>query len=136
MHLYKQGLPGLIVAAMVSVAFVVSTPAVNAQTQNKAPPPSATEPSAGTPNIPEEQLDKAAAAMKNVVNVKQSYQSQIEAAAPADKERLAGEANNAAIKAVTDQGLSVEEYTSIMRIAQRDPEVRQKILQRLPPSSQ
>jgi hypothetical protein len=38
------------------------------------------------------------------------------------------------VKAVTDQGLSVEEYTSIMVVAQNDPMVRQKILQRLKPS--
>lgn len=134
MQAYMKGLQGLIVPAAISIAVIVSAAAVNAQTVTQ--PPAATEPSAGTPNIPEEKLDKAAAAMKNVVSVKQSYQSQIEAAAPADKERLAGEANTAAVKAVTDQGLSVEEYTSIMRTAQRDPEVRQKILSRLPPSSQ
>jgi hypothetical protein len=42
------------------------------------------------------------------------------------------EANSALTRAVTDQGLSVEEYTAIMVIAQNDPQVREKILQRLP----
>jgi hypothetical protein len=44
------------------------------------------------------------------------------------------EANKALVKAVTDQGLSVEEYTSIMVVAQNDPAVRQKIVQRMKPS--
>jgi hypothetical protein len=35
---------------------------------------------------------------------------------------------------VTDQGLSLPEYTSILVIAQNDPEVQKKILQRLGPS--
>jgi hypothetical protein len=35
------------------------------------------------------------------------------------------------VKAVTDQGLSVEEYTSIVAMAQSDPEVREKIVQRI-----
>jgi hypothetical protein len=36
-------------------------------------------------------------------------------------------------KAVTDQGLSVEEYNSILVMAQNNPEVRGKILQRMRP---
>ena len=38
------------------------------------------------------------------------------------------------MKAVTDQGLSVQEYTSILVVAQNDPEVREKIVQRIRPS--
>jgi hypothetical protein len=46
------------------------------------------------------------------------------------------EAVNAIEKAVTDQGLSVEEYDSILKVAQNDPEVRDKIRQRIRPSAQ
>ena len=38
------------------------------------------------------------------------------------------------MKAITDQGLSVEEYTLILVVAQNDPVVREKILQRIGPS--
>jgi len=41
------------------------------------------------------------------------------------------EANAALIKAVTDQGLSIDEYTKIIEVAQSDPGVRDKLLQRL-----
>jgi hypothetical protein len=41
------------------------------------------------------------------------------------------EAVNALEKAVTDQGLSVEEYDSILEVAQSDPDVREKIRQRI-----
>jgi Domain of unknown function (DUF4168) len=34
-------------------------------------------------------------------------------------------------KAVTDQGLSVEEYTTILKVAQNDPVVRGKLVQRM-----
>ena len=51
----------------------------------------------------------------------QDYQQRITAAAPADKERIVNEANSALVKAVTDQGLSVEEYNSILEVAQNDP---------------
>src|SRR5262249_56853069 len=57
---------------------------------------------------------------------KQNNQRRIAGAAPADKERILNEAVNAVAKAVTDQGLSVEEYVSFL-VAQNDPDVREKI---------
>jgi hypothetical protein len=41
------------------------------------------------------------------------------------------EASEALEKAVTDQGLSVEEFNSIMEVAQNDPGVREKMRQRI-----
>jgi hypothetical protein len=70
-----------------------------------------------------------------VASLKQDYQQRIAAAAPSDKERIANEAINALAKAITDQGLSVEEYDSILEVAQNDPEVREKIRQRTRPSA-
>jgi hypothetical protein len=112
-------------AAVIVAAATV--PAANAQVQSPAPAPS--QPSQ---NIPDNKLDATAAALDQIANVKKDYTQQIEATpAEADKQRLVDEANKALVKAVTDQGLSVEEYTSIMVVAQADPMVRQKILQRM-----
>src|SRR6516225_4594924 len=68
---------------------------------------------------------------QRVTSLKQDYQQRITAAAPADKERIVNEANGALVKAVIDQGLSVEEYNSILEVAQNDPGVRAKIRQRM-----
>ena len=85
---------------------------------------------AGT-DISEKKLDAAAAAVKNVSTIRESYEQKL-IKAPADqKAKLADEASDAMAKAVTDQGLSVEEYTSIIEVAQNDPAVRNKLLQRL-----
>ena len=50
-----------------------------------------------------------------------------------DGRRLETEAavRDAMAKAVKEQGLSVEEYTSIIEVAQNDPVVRNKLLQRM-----
>jgi Domain of unknown function (DUF4168) len=40
------------------------------------------------------------------------------------------------VKAITEQGLSVDEYNSIIRTAQNDPALRQKLAQRIPHSGQ
>jgi hypothetical protein len=103
--------------------------AANAQVQ--PPSPGLSE---QPPNISDQKLDAAAAAIEQVASLKQDYQQRIAAAAPADRERIASEAMDALAKAVTDQGLSVEEYDSILEVAQNDPDVREKIRQRIRPS--
>ena len=109
-------------------------PTVNAQTQSEPSKPSPTTPSPSSPSvasIPDNKLDAAAAAAKTVSMIKQDYAQRIAQASESDKSRLADEGTQALTKAVTDQGLSVGEYTAIMQVAQNDPAVREKILQRL-----
>jgi hypothetical protein len=103
-------------------ADLLCAPAANAQVLSPSVQPS---------NIPDQKLDAAAAAVQRVTSLKKDYQQRITAAAPADKERIVNEANSALEKAVTDQGLSVEEYNSILEVAQNDPGVRAKIRQRM-----
>jgi hypothetical protein len=115
-------------AVALTTMWHLSGPAVNAQA--RSPLPGLTNPS---PNIPDQKLDAVAAALEQVANVREDFQQQIEAAAPSDRDRIANEAKNALVKAITDQGLTVEEYTSILVVAQNDPEVREKIIQRIRP---
>ena len=96
--------------------------------------PSLQTPSQSAP-ISDEKLNAAAAAIGQVATIQQSYESKIAAASPSDKQRLAKEQNDALEKAVTDQGLSVDEYNSIIRTAQNDPTVREKLTQRIRHSS-
>jgi hypothetical protein len=119
------------------------TPAANAQmstpqTRPEQQSPQAQPPQAQSPSlsISDEKLNAAAAAMGQVTSIRQSYEPKIAAAPPVDKQHMTEEANNAMKKAVTDQGLSVDEYNSIIRTAQNDPSVRQKLSQRISHSSQ
>jgi len=115
-------------AAILATAVPAANAQVQSQVQSPAPSPSPSQ------SIPDYKLDATAAALDQIVDVKESYTKQIEATPnEADKQRLVDDANKALVKAVTDQGLSVEEYTSIMVVAQNDPMVRQKLLQRMKP---
>ena len=117
-------------AAILAIAVPGANAQVNAQEQSPAP-----SPSQPTQSIPDHKLDATAAALNQIADVKENYTKQIEATpSESDKQKLVDDANKALVKAVTDQGLSVEEYTSIMVMAQSDPMVRQKILQRMKPS--
>jgi hypothetical protein len=114
-----------------TAAGLLVMPAAHAQQQSPSGP-SVTTPSRPTQtNIPDKKLDAAAAAVKKVSVIKNKYDQQLAQAPVAEKQRLEGEAGDAMAKAVTDQGLSVEEYTTILNVAQKDPVVRDKLLQRM-----
>ena len=119
-----------VAAACVAVACLLAVPPASAQTQSPAPPGQSDQSS----SISEHKLDAAAAAIRQVASLKQDYQQRIVAAAPSDKERIAAEALGVLTKAVTDQGLTVEEYTSILEVAQNDSGVREKLRRRVVPS--
>jgi hypothetical protein len=99
--------------------------------QTNTPQPQSPAPAYPATSIPDQKLDAAAAAMQRVASLKRDYLQQLEAASPDDQPRIAVEAGNALEKAVTDEGLSVEEYTTILEMAQANPQVRQKIIERM-----
>ena len=74
-------------------------------------------------------------ALGQVTSIRQGYERKIAEAPQPDKQHVTDEANNALKKAVTDQGLSVDEYNTILQTAQNDPTIRQKLAQRIPPAA-
>jgi Domain of unknown function (DUF4168) len=92
-------------------------------------------PSTSAQDLSDQKLSAVAAALQRVASLQKDYRQRIaEAEAPAEKERIVAEAHNEFTNAVTEQGLSVEEYASILDMAQDDPEIRDKLLQRIRPS--
>src|SRR5690348_9724299 len=141
-HAIRVRLLQPLAAAALTVSGLIMTPAANAQmTPPQARPdqqsPQGQPPQAPSPwlTVSDEKLNAAAVAIGRVTSIRQSYEPKIAAAPPADKQRVTEEENDAMKKAVTDQGLTVDEYNSIIRTAQNDPSVRQKLSQRIPPSS-
>jgi hypothetical protein len=123
-----------VAAAALTAAWLLPDSTANAQAQSpsQAPTPGMSQPS---PNISDQKLDATATAIERVTTLRQDYQKRMATAAPSDKERLAAEANDKLAKAVTDQGLSVEEFNSIVQVAKNDPAIEAKLLQRLKPSA-
>jgi curli biogenesis system outer membrane secretion channel CsgG len=120
-----------VVAGMaLAVAAIAVLPAAKAQTQA----PGAQTPSAQSPAaIPEQKLASVAVAVQKVTTIRRDYEQKMSGASGADQQRIAKEANTALSKAVTDQGLSLDEFNSIVRMAQNDPGMREKILQKMKP---
>ena len=117
---------GLCAAVALSASGALAAPATYAQQKSSDTPP-ATSPA----DIPDHKIDAVAAAAKSVVAIGDSYEQKLAKANDSEKEKIVNEANQAITKAVNDQGLSVDEYVSIMKVAQNDPEVRDKLVQRL-----
>ena len=117
---------GLCAAVALSAAGALVAPISYAQQKSSDTPPAASP-----ANIPDHKIDAVAAAAKRVVAIGDSYEQKLAKANDSDKEKIVSEANQAITKAVNDQGLSVDEYVSIMKVAQNDPTVRDKIVQRL-----
>jgi hypothetical protein len=112
-----------------SAASAQTPPTQSPQTDvPQAQSPAQTNPAA---SIPDQKLDAAAAAMQRIANLERDYLQLLEDTPPDDQPRIDNEAGMAVEKAITDQGLSVEEYTTIVKMAQNDPQVRQKIIERL-----
>lgn len=115
-----------------TAAWLLVMPGTYAQSQTSSTLPSTSpRPRIAPTNISDNKLDAAAAVAKRVSAIADTYEQKLAQAPAAEKERLVGEADYAIEKAVTDQGLSVEEYMTIMKVAQDDPIVRYKLSQRL-----
>src|SRR5215510_4137308 len=137
-HFVKTSLLRAFAAAALSISALLLLPAANAQMNPPQPRPQAPSPQTPSPQaqppsptISDAKLNAAAAAIGQVTDVRENYERKIAAAPESDKPRLTVEANSALEKAVTDQGLSVDEYNNIIRTAQNDPTIRQKLTQRI-----
>jgi hypothetical protein len=119
----SAGFPAFVLtAATIAFAWHVQAEEASPSTQAQPSPPAVSAPAQAS-DISEQKLDAAAAAVKSVTAVKEDYESKLAA--------VAEEAHTAMKKAIAEHGLSVEEYTAIIEVAQGDPALRQKILDRL-----
>ncbi len=108
--------------------------APTAQAQDKSPgspAPMGPETANAPPAIPESKLDATAAAIKEVSVLKDTFEEKLGQAPVEERQRIVGEANEAMAKAVTDKGLSVEEYLRILKVAQDDQAIRDKLIERI-----
>ena len=78
--------------------------------------------------IPDGTIGKAGAALRDVAQLQQKYQGRMESATPDQKQGLSAQANAEAVQAIQSHGISVQEYSQVVRTAQTDPQVKQRLL--------
>lgn len=109
-------------ASLSSVSAQEAAPAAPAASETQAP-------AAAAPNVDDAKLKSFAVAFLEVSEVTQEYQPQIAAAGSAEaQQKLQQEAGKKMVEAVSKaDGISVEEYNSIIQAAQANPELAQRI---------
>jgi hypothetical protein len=118
------------IATFATAAAVALAPAlVLAQSSQSQTGPAAISPQTGQAAIPEQTIGKAGAALHDVAKLQQKYQGQMDAASPTQKKGISEQANAEAVQAIQSHGLSVQEYSNVVRIAQNDPQVKQRLLE-------
>lgn len=127
----KNSIVGICATALAAVG-LLTIPAAQGQQQSPSSPSVPARPTAPVKtDIPDSKLDATAKAVKKISSVKDSYDQKLAQAPAIERNKLSDEADAAAKKAITEQGLSVEEYTTILEVAQSDATVRDKLIQRL-----
>ena len=124
------------IGKFLAIGFTASflfVPLANAQDQS--PPSSSSPTTQGTTvkpsDVTDKKLDATAAAVKKVSAVSDSYKKKLAQAPASEKDKILDQADKDVTKAVTDQGLSVQEYLGIMKLAENDATVRGKLMDRL-----
>jgi len=103
--------------------------------QQQAPAPAQDQPGSQqqTVNPSEDKLEAVAKAYVKVQAVQQEYEPKIQAAQqPEQAKQLQDEARGKMVKAVSDtDGITVDEYSQIMQAAQRDEQLRARLIQHI-----
>ena len=116
------------VAAVVA-AFLLAAPAGAQQQQQQPMTPQGAQPSA---EFSESQLDAFAAAADDISRLQQEYDAKLQGAgSDQEAETLRGEAADAMMGALEEQGITPEEYNSIVAAAQADPALYAAIIERM-----
>jgi len=79
-------------------------------------------------SIPDATIGKAGAALHDIVGVQEKYQGKMAGASPEQKQGLSEQANAEAVQAIQSHGISVQEYSNVVRTARNDPQVKQRLL--------
>ncbi|HET6239386.1 MAG TPA: DUF4168 domain-containing protein [Acetobacteraceae bacterium] len=78
--------------------------------------------------IPDEVIAKMGRALAEIAEVEQELSAEIDGAETEDdRQKIAEQADRAMVEAIEDQGLSVTEFKRIVRTAESDPALRQRL---------
>jgi GTP1/Obg family GTP-binding protein len=112
---------GVVPAAMLATAM-----ALPAAAQQPSGPPSGAVSGA---NMSDATVSKVGAALRQVAQIKETYSQRLQSAnTPMQKQDISKQASGAAVTAITQQGLTIDQYNQVIRAAQSDPALKQRVL--------
>ena len=78
--------------------------------------------------VPDQMVTKMGRALAEIAQLEQELADRVDTVeSEADKQQLAEEADRAITDAVTDQGLTITQFNQVVRAADEDPDLRDRI---------
>jgi len=114
----------------IAVAFL-GTLAIVPVAAQQSPPSEGNTRSGDTLNatVPDETVARTGAALKRVAEIKNVFAPKVEAApTPDERARLSNQQMEAAKTAIGEQGLTLDQYNNVIKLAQADPALRERLL--------
>lgn len=130
-HRLRLKKPRLSAVQLATIAAFGSCLAMS-QAFGQAQPPTNKPPAASSAGVSDQKLKEAANAIPQVEGIRQNYQQQLAQAPDGDKQRIQNQAGDEMKKAITDQGLSIAEYNSILQSAEQNSDIRTRLIQQMP----
>ena len=120
-------------AAAAALLSFAAAPALAQQSQSDTPTPQASPqaPGAASQNsdLSDAMVHKVGTALRRVSEIHQNYQQRANGAGNQQQlQDLSGQEQKDEIKAITDQGLSVQQYQQAIQMAQANPTLRQRVI--------
>jgi Domain of unknown function (DUF4168) len=80
-------------------------------------------------DVPDQVVSQVGKAVAQIMKLRQSYVDVV-ATAETEEERqnLAGEIEDAAVRAISDQGLTVDQYNQVISATQADAELEERVM--------
>ncbi len=114
------------VAAMTSLLMAVALPAAAQQAPATPRPPAAP---AQQGQMSDVMVTKVGTALRHVAMIRQEYSQRAQATkSPEQQQALSDQARNEMVKAIGDQGLSVQQYQQAIQMAQNDETLKRRLL--------
>lgn len=116
-------------AITVLAALGLATAPVGAQQQ--AAPGTSRAPEQGAASggsVPDATVQRTGAALRDISGIQARFNQRIQGSQPAEHAAIEQEANSAAQAALAAQGLTIEEYSGVIRLAQADQGLRERLI--------
>jgi hypothetical protein len=115
-----------VMAAALMATVALPALAEQSPTTNAAPPLQGTAPRQAEPS--DAVVHKVGAALRQTATIRQKYTERAQSMTPAQQQQLTGQAQSEMVRAISDQGLSVQQYNQVLQLAQADPALKQRLL--------
>jgi GTP1/Obg family GTP-binding protein len=119
---------GMLAATLV-VATIVAAPALGQQGGGNAAAPQPPGAAAQKDQLSDATVQKVGKALRQAATIRQQYSDRAQATKSQEQQQqLTEQAQGDMIKAINDQGLSVQQYNQVIQMAQADPSLKERLL--------